>query len=283
MRIRSLRGLLLPAIALLVIGVPVATRVVTAVDRPGGAKGRNPGSPIGTVTFLKGNAVALGVDNRERELRLRSQIFVDDKLVCGEDGKVDVTLDDGSVVSLGAISEMVIDEYVYDPGGRNKSGCALRFANGFFRIVTGAITALNPDRFKVRSRLATIGIRGCETGFRSADGRDDVYIMELGANESVVIETTANGAPMTDVVTGRELPVAPDNRRVVNVDRAGFHASIIVGKGPSISSTSTSDLKELREQTSHLPLARYDLLQKPGGSVLILRPDGAGTGASQDE
>jgi hypothetical protein len=280
MKIRSLRGLLLPLILAVVFGAPGAPRVVTAVDRAGQ---KAVGPRVGAVRYIKGEATAMGVDGRLRKLRVKAPVFVGDRIVCRKDGKVDIELDDGTVVGLGAISEIVIDEYVYRPRNRKASGCVLRFAGGFCRIVTGAITSLNPDRFKVRSRLATIGIRGCETGFRSAGSRDDIYVMGLGETESVLIETTASGNPMIDSTTGRDLPVNRDDRRVINVDKAGFHISVVVGKGPSVSRTTKGDLRQLRENTSHLPPAKYDVMQRPSGSVLILRPDGPANDASQDE
>jgi hypothetical protein len=87
---------------------------------------------------------------------------------------------------------MTIDEYVYTPGGK-KSNCALRFVRGVFRVITGQITKLNPERFRVKTRMATIGIRGCDLGFTVTELAEDVYVIAFHeAGESVVVYARPN-------------------------------------------------------------------------------------------
>jgi len=50
---------------------------------------------------------------------------------------------------------------------------------------------MNPDRFKVTTRMATIGIRGCELGFKITKESENVYVINLAGKETVRITTQA--------------------------------------------------------------------------------------------
>ncbi len=146
--------------------------------------------PIGSIIFLRGKASATGVDKAVRPLKLKSTVFANDRVVTAADSRLQIMCLDDSVISLGANSEMTIDEYVYDP--KQKEGkCVMDLIKGLFRVVTGKITEMNPERFKTKTKLATIGIRGCELGFKIEEGREDIFIMHLPRGHSVLIERSA--------------------------------------------------------------------------------------------
>jgi len=142
---------------------------------------------IGSIVALTGQATITGVDGEFRMLKLKSPVFLNDKITTGKGSKVQIMFDDDSVLSQGEASEMTIDNYVYSPEKKN-SNCSLKLAKGVFRVITGKITELNPDRFKVRTRMATIGIRGCELGFSLRRDKEDIYILELPKGKSIVIQ-----------------------------------------------------------------------------------------------
>jgi hypothetical protein len=123
-----------------------------------------------------------------RPLALKSPIFPNDKIKTAPGAKLQILFADNSIVAQGANSEMIIDAYIYRPGDKS-SWCSLRFVSGVFRAITGKITDLNPERFKVETRLATIGIRGCDLAFRVAPGSETIYILELPDNRSIPFES----------------------------------------------------------------------------------------------
>jgi hypothetical protein len=124
------------------------------------------GDAIGQVISVQGTVTAVGTDGATRTLQLQSKIYLNDRVVSTKDAKVQIMLADDSIVSQGELGDMVIDEYMFSPGQKNSANCSMKFIKGVFRVVTGRITELNPERFKVRTRMATIGIRGCEVLFR---------------------------------------------------------------------------------------------------------------------
>lgn len=173
--------------------------------------------PIGRVVAVQGAVSAVGADGASRQLELKSPVFLNDKIVTPRAARVQVMFDDDSVISQGEDSEITIDSYMYAPR-KKESNCALRAVKGLFRVVTGKVTDLNPDRFKVKTRMATIGIRGCDVGIEALGAREHVYILALPHGRSIVISKTgAGGEDMTQ-------PGA-----ILNILEAGVMVAILEG------------------------------------------------------
>jgi len=145
---------------------------------------------IGSVVSAKGQCWAVRQNGTSRKLSIKSPIFLNDRVVTKDGSGIQIMLNDDSVISQGEKSELVIDEYVYKP--KEKEGkSAIRAIKGLFRMVTGKITDLNPERFKVKTRMATVGIRGCEVGFKLQAKREDIYIIHLPKGKSILIKRNA--------------------------------------------------------------------------------------------
>jgi len=178
--------------------------------------------PVGTIVALQGFMTATGTDGAGRKLQIKSPVFLNDRLITGRASKAQVLFDDDTIISLGENSEMVVDKYIYSPRNKQEASCSMKFATGIFRVVTGKITSINPERFKVRTRMATIGIRGCEVGFAIDDDREDVYILWLPSGKSIHVERSVGGA--SDWTTALF-----DSRDSLNVFESGIAVSITEG------------------------------------------------------
>jgi hypothetical protein len=70
-------------------------------------------------------------------------------------GALEVTFTDGSRLTLGSSSAVVVDNYVFaGPGGSNQT---LKMSRGLFRFVSGSMPK---DQVKLQTPSVTIGIRG---------------------------------------------------------------------------------------------------------------------------
>jgi ferric-dicitrate binding protein FerR (iron transport regulator) len=67
-----------------------------------------------------------------------------------------VTFTDGSRLTLGSASAVVVDNYVYG-GGQGAGAQTLKMTRGLFRFVSGAMPK---DQVKLQTPSVTIGIRG---------------------------------------------------------------------------------------------------------------------------
>lgn len=186
------------------------------------AGGVSAADPIGFVVAVQGYATATGTDGQERRLQLKSEILLDDRLITGRAARLQVLFDDDAVITQGENSEMVVDKYIYSPKEKKHASCAMKFASGLFRVVTGKIAAINPERFKVQTRMASIGIRGCEVGFLLDEEREDVYILWLPAGKSILVERTPGTAGPSQL----DLPASND---MLDIVQAGTAVSIAEG------------------------------------------------------
>lgn len=158
---------------------------------------------IGRVIALEGKAGCLAADGAKRQLLLKSPVYRADTIVTAADARMQIMFLDDTVISLGEKSRFVLDEYVYagGEGDTKEDRCGISVAKGVLRIITGKITQLNPERFKVRTRMATIGIRGCDVGLRVGTREEQVYVLHLPPGHSVWVEPFAFEAavPLLDI------------------------------------------------------------------------------------
>ncbi len=83
-----------------------------------------------------------------------------DTIITKKSSRVQVMLEDKTVITIGSNSNFKFEEYSFD--GTANSKVSLKATKGFFRSVTGKIGKIAPKRFKLKTRSATIGIRGTD-------------------------------------------------------------------------------------------------------------------------
>lgn len=88
-------------------------------------------------------------------LRRGDEIYRDANVSTRAHGSVAMLFDDGTDMTLGPNTEVVIDEYVYAPGGGGQA--AISFGKGVLRLVSGTMPKENVT---IDTPVATVGIRG---------------------------------------------------------------------------------------------------------------------------
>ena len=73
--------------------------------------------------------------------------------------KAQILFEDKTVITIGKSSIFKIEEYLYDEKNPELS---FNVSKGAFRAITGKIGKIAPDRFKLKTKTATIGIRGTQ-------------------------------------------------------------------------------------------------------------------------
>ena len=86
-------------------------------------------------------------------------VFEADGLRTGGDGKVGVTLNDDTRLSLGPSSELQLERFTYTPAD-SAFGLVLKFVRGAATYVSGRIAKLAPDSIRLETPAAIIGVRG---------------------------------------------------------------------------------------------------------------------------
>ena len=112
---------------------------------------------IGVTSAVQPDAKGTPPSAPPRILQVGADMVANEHVQTGELGKVHLLFLDGSALTVGPNSDLVLDEFVYDPD--TKTGkIALSATKGLFRLVGGKISKTTPITLKTPT--ATIGIRG---------------------------------------------------------------------------------------------------------------------------
>ncbi len=91
-----------------------------------------------------------------RDLSVGEGVFADETVETGERSNSQLLFRDETTLSIGPSSAVVLDRFVYDPGGR-ASTFSVRAARGALRFVSGSS---RPAAYEIETPVATIGVRG---------------------------------------------------------------------------------------------------------------------------
>ena len=126
-----------------------------------------------------------------------------DTVSTNSQGRFRITFNDATTVNITENSKLLIDDFIYDGGGKSKGKLGLRVALGTVRYTSGAIAHGNAKGVNIRTPTATIAVRGTDF-VMSVDeaGRSTVVLVPECYNELDITKQTAdcpNGA--IDVIT----------------------------------------------------------------------------------
>lgn len=113
---------------------------------------------VGTTAAVQGE-VSLLTGGSRRRAQVRSSIQLNDEVQTQEDSALQILLLDQTTFTVGENCSIIIDEFVYDPGGPSGS-LGARVLTGAFRYMSGQIAKANPEEVNVTTPSSTIGIRG---------------------------------------------------------------------------------------------------------------------------
>jgi hypothetical protein len=116
------------------------------------------GEKIGVAASVSGTVFS-GAGKTRRTIRSGSDIFLNERIRTGKTGSLQIMLLDETVFTLGPDSDMVMDEFVYNPAN-NDGKIYANVAKGVFRFITGKIARKDPEKMNVKITAGNIGIRG---------------------------------------------------------------------------------------------------------------------------
>ncbi len=121
---------------------------------------------VAKVLHVQGVVSAQGAGQEARLLSQNAPVFEGDTVTTGSKSFVVLDFIDGAKTTLRPDSVFVIEAYQLSEG-REQSALAL--LKGGLRSLTGKIGKRRPDSYRVRTPVATIGIRGTEYDTRLCD------------------------------------------------------------------------------------------------------------------
>lgn len=157
---------------------------------------------IGSITdFRGGGAIKRGA--KTTVASKGSAVEKMDTVSTNSQGRFRITFNDSTTVNITENSRLLVDDFVYDGGGKSKGKLGLRVALGTVRYTSGKIAHGNGNGVNIRTPTATIAVRGTDF-VMSVDeaGRSTVVLVPECYNELDITKQTAecpNG--MIDVIT----------------------------------------------------------------------------------
>ena len=132
-------------------------------------------------------AVGIGkISNQLNEsLTTGSKLYFGDSIITEAASSAQVLLMDQTTLTIGENSELVIDEFVYDP--QTKIGKIVSSVKiGTVKIITGEISKTNPDNLEIKTPTGSIGARGTEFAVvTESDTKSTVVLLGPGVNNTL--------------------------------------------------------------------------------------------------
>ncbi len=173
---------------------------------------------IGVAAAVRGSVKAAAPGAAGRVVETGKPVYAKDRVTTGPEGKLQILLLDQTSFTIGANSEMVLDEFVYDPN-TNAGKVSATIAKGAFRFVTGKVARREPSNMKVGTPVGTIGIRGTIAG-GAVDGQEGTFVL-LGPGSDNNADEKAGG-----ISVGNE-------KGSQNVEQDGWGVTVKAGEAPS--------------------------------------------------
>ena len=179
-------------------------------------------SDIGMVMNVEGDLSAKGADGTLRKLATWGKVLAGDTLFTGKDSYARVKFSDGGQISLRPLSQFKIEGYHYDEQDSKKDAAGFNLLKGGLRAISGAIGKRgDPDSYSVKTRTATVGIRGTKYGVLFCQG--DCADHPLSADGSPLIDGTH-----LDVFEGTVIVKNSAGTQLLNAGQFGFVGNISI-------------------------------------------------------
>lgn len=90
---------------------------------------------------------------------LGTAIFQGSRLKTGANSSLGIAFIDNTVISFGAETESVVDEYLYAPN-QSQFGLGMNLVKGTLNYMSGLIAKLKPESVTIKTPTGIIGVRG---------------------------------------------------------------------------------------------------------------------------
>ena len=159
-------------------------------------------SVVGTVSRVQNSAQIGG-----GPATVGSPVHMNDRLRTGPNGRLEVTFNDHSSLTLGENANLVIDRYVFDPN-KSTARVVLNSAQGAFRFAGGKIEQMSHKDIVVNTPNAALAVRGTHFWAGPIDGKYGVLLL----NGKVRVSNRAGAVTLDRPEWGTDIPLHQKRR-----------------------------------------------------------------------
>ena len=125
---------------------------------------------IGSATAVA-NQVEGVVSGQTQTLSSGSAFYTDELVRTGQEGIAELGFVDSTKLSVGPISEVRLDRFVFNPD-KAAGSVVLEATRGSYRFVTGV---QDHQSYQIKTPYATLGVRGTVVEFNLREARNEIY------------------------------------------------------------------------------------------------------------
>lgn len=173
---------------------------------------------IGVASAVRGAVKATAPGAAGRVVETGKPVYSHDKVTTGPEGKLQILLRDQTSFTIGANSELELDEFVFDPN-TNAGKISAKIAKGAFRFVTGKVARRDPSSMQVETPVGTIGIRGTMTAGTVSNSEATIVLLGPGPENNA--DEKSGGITVKN------------DKGSVDVDKDGWGVTVKAGEAPS--------------------------------------------------
>lgn len=122
----------------------------------------------GKVILVTGKAIAVSPNGKVRKLKRGAKFYEGDTIETREKSFVKLKYTDGGVMLLRPATKLVIEKYKDPKAGIGES--VTNLVKGGLRAVTGVIAKQDRSKYKLKTPVATMGVRGTDFTVRYCKG-----------------------------------------------------------------------------------------------------------------
>jgi len=172
------------------------------------------GKAVGKITALKGEVLIFHKDDAKGiKAKLKDVVYQYDTIQTMKDSRVQILMEDDSLINLGENAKIHLKEYLYAPE-ENRRSATLDLLSGKGRFIVGKLFAGRDSKFEVNTSTSVIGVRDTHfivwvvspelTTVITMDG----MVVARNVSETLVCES-AVGRNYSCQVTSGKCPSAP--------------------------------------------------------------------------
>jgi hypothetical protein len=129
---------------------------------------------IGKIVSFNGEATILR-EGKTIQVDKNSAFQKDDTLNTKENTKLQILFLDETIISIGQNSTLKINDYLFE---EKNTKAEFTMAKGIFRTITGKIGKIAPENFKLKTKSASIGIRGTQIVAALENNNEKIFCTE---------------------------------------------------------------------------------------------------------
>lgn len=187
----------------------------------------------GSVSIERGTQIILA--------KLGIILEANDIISTDTNSKAQITFDDSTIITIGKESRFSIDEYLFDSS--DNSHAKFNVLSGTIRVMSGKIGKIAPEKFTVKTKTATIGIRGTNFAVNlESDGILSIFCLQ------------------------GSLSVSDQNNHQASIPAGSFLPFSAQGVMGSIQEFITEDLSALLDKSFYIP----DLIEAAATQVPLI-------------